>query len=91
MAGFAVHQSCVCFFRTFAASQVENVECVPPNHIKFDFLGKDSIRYENTVDVEVAVYKAVEHFIKVDAKGKRECHPGQQLRVQAVSCMRSCL
>jgi DNA topoisomerase-1 len=53
-------------------AQVENVECVPPNHIKFDFLGKDSIRYENTVDVEVAVYKAVEHFIKVDAKGKRE-------------------
>jgi DNA topoisomerase-1 len=27
------------------------VECLPPNHIKFDFLGKDSIRYENTVEV----------------------------------------
>ena len=23
--------------------KVENVECLPPNHIKFDFLGKDSI------------------------------------------------
>lgn len=34
-----------------ARLQVENVECAPPNHIKFDFLGKDSIRYENTVDV----------------------------------------
>ncbi|WIA12998.1 hypothetical protein OEZ85_006609 [Tetradesmus obliquus] len=52
--------------------KVENVECVPPNHIKFDFLGKDSIRYENTVDVELAVYKAVQAFIKVDAKGKRK-------------------
>jgi len=29
--------------------QVENVECLPDNHIKFDFLGKDSIRYENEV------------------------------------------
>lgn len=56
--------------------QVENVECVPPNHIKFDFLGKDSIRYENTVDVEVKVYKAVEQFTKVDARGKSEWRPG---------------
>ena len=31
--------------------QVENVECIAPNQIKFDFLGKDSIRYENTVEV----------------------------------------
>ena len=31
--------------------QVENVECVAPHSIKFDFLGKDSIRYENTVEV----------------------------------------
>jgi len=33
---------------------VENVECIAPNHIKFDFLGKDSIRYENTVEVSRA-------------------------------------
>jgi DNA topoisomerase-1 len=32
------------------------VECIAPNHIRFDFLGKDSIRYENTVEVgDVAV------------------------------------
>jgi hypothetical protein len=48
------------------------VECIPPNHIKFDFLGKDSIKYENTVDVEVKVYKAVEQFTRTDARGKRE-------------------
>jgi len=24
--------------------KVENVECQPPNHLKFDFLGKDSIK-----------------------------------------------
>lgn len=27
------------------------MECIAPNQIKFDFLGKDSIRYENTVEV----------------------------------------
>ncbi|GBF98695.1 DNA topoisomerase-like [Raphidocelis subcapitata] len=52
--------------------KVENVECIPPNHIKFDFLGKDSIRYENTVEVEVAVYRAVEQFLRCDERGKRK-------------------
>ncbi len=28
---------------------------IPPNHIKFDFLGKDSIKYENTVEVHPKV------------------------------------
>jgi hypothetical protein len=36
--------------------QVENVEVVPPRSIRFDFLGKDSIRYENTVEVDQRVY-----------------------------------
>ncbi|CAN0915822.1 DNA topoisomerase 1 alpha [Linum grandiflorum] len=42
--------------------KVSNVECVPPNMIKFDFLGKDSIRYENTVEVELPVFKAIGQF-----------------------------
>uniref|UniRef100_A0A1J3H778 DNA topoisomerase I n=1 Tax=Noccaea caerulescens TaxID=107243 RepID=A0A1J3H778_NOCCA len=42
--------------------KVGNVECIPPNLIKFDFLGKDSIRYENTVKVEPPVYKAIGQF-----------------------------
>ncbi|KAJ1267320.1 hypothetical protein BS78_07G047000 [Paspalum vaginatum] len=42
--------------------KVDNVTCVPPNKIQFDFLGKDSIRYFNTVEVEELVYKAIEGF-----------------------------
>ncbi|KAH6811545.1 DNA topoisomerase I alpha [Perilla frutescens var. frutescens] len=42
--------------------KVENVEPVPPNILKFDFLGKDSIRYQNEVEVEIAVFKAIQQF-----------------------------
>uniref|UniRef100_A0A0D9X4J3 DNA topoisomerase I n=1 Tax=Leersia perrieri TaxID=77586 RepID=A0A0D9X4J3_9ORYZ len=42
--------------------KVDNVTCVPPNKLQFDFLGKDSIRYFNTVEVELPVYKAIEEF-----------------------------
>ncbi|KAG6536399.1 hypothetical protein ZIOFF_001453 [Zingiber officinale] len=42
--------------------KVENVELVPPNKLKFDFLGKDSIRYLNTVEVEPPVYTAIGDF-----------------------------
>ncbi len=54
------------------AVQVENVECMdePANHIKFDFLGKDSIRYENEVEVEEKVWQLVKRFCKKNADGK---------------------
>ncbi|XP_059453179.1 DNA topoisomerase 1 alpha-like [Corylus avellana] len=42
--------------------KVENVKPVPPNMLEFNFLGKDSIRYENTVEVELPVYKAIMQF-----------------------------
>ncbi|XP_051148681.1 DNA topoisomerase 1 alpha-like isoform X2 [Andrographis paniculata] len=42
--------------------KVENVEPVPPNILKFDFLGKDSIRYQNQVEVEIPVFKAIQQF-----------------------------
>ncbi|OVA14492.1 DNA topoisomerase I [Macleaya cordata] len=42
--------------------KVENVELVAPNKLQFDFLGKDSIRYFNTVEVELPVYKAIGQF-----------------------------
>lgn len=29
---------------------------------QFNFLGKDSIRYENVVEVELPVYKAITQF-----------------------------
>jgi hypothetical protein len=35
---------------------VENVEVLGGEEIKFDFLGKDSIRYENTVKVSMMHY-----------------------------------
>nr|BAK32961.1 topoisomerase I [Ophiorrhiza ridleyana] len=42
--------------------KVENVEPVPPNILKIDFIGKDSIRYQNEVQVEPAVFKAIQQF-----------------------------
>jgi hypothetical protein len=32
--------------------------------MQFDFLGKDSIKYENTVEVELPVYNAILKFQK---------------------------
>lgn len=49
--------------------KVENVECVPPHSVKFDFLGKDSIRYENVVDVDARVYANVRDFCAADVRG----------------------
>eukprot|EP00798_Chlamydomonas_sp_ICE-L_P013943 gene13943-19879_t len=54
------------------ADTVDNVEIVPPSSIKFDFLGKDSMRYENTVEVHPKVYKNMEKFKRMDARGKRK-------------------
>ncbi|KAG0585132.1 hypothetical protein KC19_3G261200 [Ceratodon purpureus] len=48
--------------------KVEHVTLVPPRSLEFDFLGKDSIRYFNTVQVEELVYKAIGQF----KKGKKE-------------------
>ena len=58
-------------------TQVENVEVMdePANHIKFDFLGKDSIRYENQVEVDPIVWKLVKAFCGKSAKGKGKLTP----------------
>lgn len=48
----------------------ENVEVIAPHSIKFDFLGKDSIRYENTVEVDPAVYENIAKFKATDAAGR---------------------
>lgn len=44
------------------------MECLASNHIKFDFLGKDSIRYENEVAVEPRVWQLVKQFCRGDKK-----------------------
>ncbi|KAM3390362.1 hypothetical protein ACQJBY_012142 [Aegilops geniculata] len=49
--------------------KVENVTCLPPNKLQFDFLGKDSIRYLNTVEVEPPVYEAIKEFCAGKDKG----------------------
>lgn len=46
----------------------EHITLVPPNVLHFDFLGKDSIRYVNDVNVSDQVYKNIAIF----KKGKKE-------------------
>ncbi|CAA7409542.1 unnamed protein product [Spirodela intermedia] len=52
--------------------KVENVMLIPPSKLQFDFLGKDSIRYFNTVEVEPAVYKAVGDLRTKNQNGKKK-------------------
>ncbi|KAI8866944.1 hypothetical protein GQ42DRAFT_127476 [Ramicandelaber brevisporus] len=48
--------------------RVEHVTLESPSSLHFDFLGKDSIRYQNTVAVTSRIYKNIEIF----KRGKRE-------------------
>ena len=43
---------------------------MPGDHIKFDFLGKDSIRYENEVVVHPKVYQLIKKFCQQFANKK---------------------
>lgn len=47
----------------------EHVTCEPPNFLVFDFLGKDSIRYFNRVQVDEQVFKNITLFKKGGAEG----------------------
>ena len=47
----------------------ENVQLEPPNKVTFDFLGKDSIRFLSTVEVDPQVFKNLRIF-KKDPKGE---------------------
>jgi len=44
--------------------RVEHITCEEPNIIHFDFLGKDSIRYQNSVTVTDQVFQNVQDFMK---------------------------
>merc|ERR1712226_904299 len=44
--------------------RVEHMKLEPPNLIHFDFLGKDSIQYKNTVKVTDQVYSNVQSFME---------------------------
>ena len=56
----------------------ENIEPEADNHLKFDFLGKDSMKYENTVEVEEAVYLHMASWKSMNESGKLKS-PGEQL------------
>ena len=49
--------------------RVEHVELRDPNLLTLDFLGKDSMRYYNTTEVEPAVFKCLRAFVKGKAPG----------------------
>jgi len=48
--------------------RVEHITLEPPNILNFDFLGKDSMRYENSVEVPKKVYNNIKRF----KQGKKE-------------------
>jgi len=52
--------------------KAENVDLVAPSFVKLNFLGKDSIRYENTVEVDKRVFKNIGIF-------KKDKEPGDLL------------
>ncbi len=47
----------------------EHVTAKPPNKIKLDFLGKDSVRYVNEIEVDPQIYTNIEKFLKGKSKG----------------------
>jgi DNA topoisomerase-1 len=49
--------------------RIEHIELKEPNTVKLDFLGKDSIRYENKVKVDENVFNALYLFIRNKKKG----------------------
>jgi len=44
--------------------RVEHINFLPDNKIELDFLGKDSVRYQNTVKIDPDVYNVMIKFIK---------------------------
>lgn len=44
--------------------RVEHIKFLPDNKIELDFLGKDSVRYQNTVKIDADVYNSLIKFTK---------------------------
>ncbi len=44
--------------------RVEHIKLLEDNKIKLDFLGKDSVRYVNTVQIQPEVYRVISTFVK---------------------------
>jgi DNA topoisomerase-1 len=59
--------------------RVEHIELREPNSLTLDFLGKDSMRYYNTTEVEPQVFKCLKAFVKGKAPSDQvfdEVDPG---------------
>jgi DNA topoisomerase-1 len=52
--------------------RVEHLSVQEPNKITFDFLGKDSMRYLNTIEVPEIVFKNVKSFFLKPATGENK-------------------
>jgi DNA topoisomerase-1 len=50
----------------------EHVTLKPPNKVVFDFLGKDSIRFYDEVEVDQQVFKNLKIFKKSPKGGRRD-------------------
>jgi DNA topoisomerase-1 len=60
--------------------RVEHLTLEDPNKVTFDFLGKDSMRYLNTIEVPDLVYKTVKSFfMKPGDKGMVNKEPKEEL------------
>jgi DNA topoisomerase-1 len=51
--------------------RVEHIKLMENNKITLDFLGKDSVRYYNTITIDPLVYTNLEEFIKNKSKGDK--------------------
>lgn len=52
--------------------RAEHIQLEPPSTVHFDFLGKDSIRYQNTVQVDELVFKTLTRMYTAAAARKGE-------------------
>lgn len=54
--------------------RVEHIKFIPPNTVELDFLGKDSIRYFNSVEVEKLVFENLKLFCRNKKPGDEVFH-----------------
>jgi DNA topoisomerase-1 len=59
--------------------RVEHVTLAEPNSLTLDFLGKDSMRYHNTVDVDPKIFKNIKDFLHKPGKKNQEKKPEDDL------------
>jgi DNA topoisomerase-1 len=69
--------------------RLEHLQLTPPTQLRFDFLGKDSIRYLNVVDVDPQVFKNIKIF-KKDKEEEDQIFDRLEVRRRRVVCALIC-